>query len=170
MMLKYSTPIPNRFFDKLMIDLSASAIRVYLKIARNTLGWRNKDGSFKGRDWISHSQFGNIGVSSRSVTTAIDELLSQGLIRLTDEQGNSLHLPQKRKRAKRIFYSLVMENTANPTFNKAESDKIQEHFLPTTKGNYLQKYKANERIPDNIRLQQIFQEESRKQIKRDSWL
>ena len=169
-MLKYTTPVPNKFFDQQMIDLSASAIRVYLKIVRQTLGWRDENGYPKQRDWISHSQFGNVGVSSRSVTTAIDELLSHNLIVLTDEQGNLLNHPQKRKRAKRIYYSLTSNTNANSAFNKVKIDRNKTQFLPTTKETSTRLYKANERIPDHVRLRQILQEEEEKQIKRDSWL
>ena len=170
MTLRYTTPIPNRFFDKLMIDLSASAIRVYLKIARNTLGWRDKQGNVKERDWISHSQFGNIGVSSRSVTTAVDELLSYGLIHLTDEHGNSLNHPKKRKRSKRIFYSLVLNTKANSSDNKAKIDKTKAQFLRTTKDIFQNSSEQKRHLTDRERIQQLFQSEEEKQIRRDNWL
>ena len=127
----------------------------------------------KKRDWISHSQFGNVGVSSRSVTSAVDELLSYGLIHLTDEQGNSLHEPQKRKRAKRIYYGLIAQTTVENAHNKAKYDKTSPQSLQTTKEIYLQnssKQNSEQRTPDHIRIQQIKEEQQRKQIQRDSWL
>lgn len=168
-MLRYSTPIPNRLFDDLMKDLSASAVRVYLKIARNTLGWRDTEGNFKKRDWISHSQFTRVGVSRRSVTSAIEELLLLGLIRATDELGKPLNRAEQRKHAKRIFYSVVLDSQANFTPYKAKTDKIKAKFPHTTKEILTKKYKANERIPDHMRLQQILEEEEKKQTERDSW-
>jgi hypothetical protein len=164
------TPIPNRFFDLLMGDLSASAVRVYLKIARNTFGWRDAQGNVKKKDWISHSQFANAGVSSRSVTSAIEELLSLGLVRLTDELGQSLHDPEKRKRAKRIFYALVDIPQANTAVNNAKNDNIKRKNCLQQEKFHKKKYAANERMPDHIRLQQILQEEEEKQIKRDGWV
>ena len=168
MKLRYTTPISNTFFDNLMQQLSSSAIRVYLKIARNTNGWRNEFGQVKQRDWIAHSQFSKVGVSPRSVTNAVDELLKFSLIHVTDDQGNSLHDPQKRKRAKRIYYGLIDQTQAKPTFNNAQNDQNIKQFLPTTKDISLQKLKANKRIPDHIRLQEILQDEEEKQVERDN--
>ncbi|WP_299223159.1 replication protein [uncultured Psychroserpens sp.] len=171
MRLKYTTPIPNRFFDELMIDLSASAIRVYLKIARNTYGWRDTQGNVKSRDWISHSQFSKVGLSSRSVTTAINELLELNLITLTDDYGNILNNPQRRKNAKRIYYALKTNNKENSTLYKAKNDKNNGQLLPTTKDiSTKEKYSANERLTDQERLQEILQNEEEKQVKRDNWV
>jgi len=149
--------------------MSSSAARVYLKIARNTLGWRDNEGNFKKRDWISHSQFDRVGVSKRSVSSAIEELISLGLIRATDDYGNPLNRPEQRKNAKRIFYALVLETSANPTYNKAKIDKTKGQLLPPTKENPTKVYKANERIPDHVRLQEILLDEEEKQFKRDNW-
>ena len=169
MTIKYTTPIPNEFIDKWMVQLSAVSIRVFLKIARNTLGWRTEDGT-KKRDWISHSQFGNAGVSSRSVTTAIDELLSHHLIQVTDEKGNSLQDPKRRKKTHRIYYSVHPNIIANFALNKANSATSTRKNLPTTKEIHKRKYKANEHIPDHVRLQHILMDEEKKQSQRDRWL
>ncbi|QMU63564.1 MAG: hypothetical protein GKR88_04240 [Flavobacteriaceae bacterium] len=72
MRLNNTTAVPNVFFDTQMQHLSGSAIRVYLKIVRNTIGWRDANGKVKLRDWISHSQFEKTGISNRSVTSAIE--------------------------------------------------------------------------------------------------
>ncbi len=103
MRLNNTTPVPNAFFDKHIGSMSGSAVRVYLKIVRNLLGWRDEFGKVKRRDWISHSQF--------------------------------------------------------------ETQKMR-----STKEISLPKYNANERIPDHIRIEQIKQEQERKQLQRDSWL
>jgi hypothetical protein len=170
MTLRNTTPVPNVFFDSLMLELSSSAVRVYLKIVRNTYGWRDSQGNVKKRDWISHSQFSKVGISSRSVTTAIDELLSHNLIILTDDYGNLLDNPNKRKNAKRIYYGLQLNTHANNALDNAKKDKNKEQLLPTTKDNSTkQRYKANERLSDQERLQQILQDEEEKQIKRDNW-
>lgn len=171
MTLRNTTPVPNVFFDSLMSQLSSSAVRVYLKIVRNTYGWRDPQGNVKLRDWISHSQFAKVGLSSRSVTTAIDELLKQDLITLTDDYGNPLDHPKKRKNAKRIYYGLKHNTQANPALNKAKNDKNKGQFLPSTKEiTTKEMYKANERLTDQERMQQILQNEEEKQIRRDNWL
>lgn len=175
MTLRGTTPVPNEFFDKRMTLLSASAIRVYLKIVRNTHGWRDKSGNVKKRDWISHSQFGNVGVSSRSVTKAVDELLSFGMIRVTDDYHNNLSDPTKRKYAKRIFYAPITSNTAETAHNNAKTNKNKPQELRSTKEISLQKLSAvtgqnHGRLTDGQRLSQIKEEEQRKQIQRDGWL
>jgi hypothetical protein len=168
MKLNKTTPVPNNFFDSLMADLSSSGVRVYLKIIRNTYGWRDENGIPKKRDWISHSQFSKVGLSNRSVTNALDELIEKKLISLSDFSGNILTTPKQRKQAQRIFYAIT-NNSENITFTNAKNDKTKAQILRPTKENSLQKYNANERIPDNVRMQQIIQEEAQKQSRRDSW-
>jgi len=183
MTLRGTTPVPNGFFDKRMVDLSASAIRVYLKIIRNTWGWRDENGNVKQRDWISHSQFGNIGVSSRSVTKAVIELLDYGMIRITDDHGNSLSDPHKRKHAKRVYYTPVALNNAETAYNNeknasnnAFTREIPTQELRTTKTIYTKEFTAenadNEQkgiLTDKERIQRIIEQERRKQNQRDSW-
>lgn len=170
MSLRGTTPVPNFFLDHRMKILSSSSVRVYLKIIRNTLGWRNPDGGFKRKDWISHSQFEKSGVSSRSVTKAIEELLQHGLIQVTDEKGHSLSNPQNRKLAKRIYYAPILETNEKTTDHKTQTKEKTPQYLPSTKEIDKRKYKANERIPDNVRLQQILLDEEKKQSRRDGWV
>jgi hypothetical protein len=169
MSLKNTTPVPNIFFDRYMAQLSSSSIRVYLKIVRNTFGWRNENGYPKKRDWISHSQFSKVGLSNRSVTNALDELIEKNLITLTDYSGNPLITPKQRKQAQRIYYSIV-DNYENNASRNAKYDKTKAQNLRPTKEISIPKYDANERMPDHIRMQQIIQEESQKQTRRDNWL
>lgn len=170
MRLNNTTPVPNKFFDKQIESLSGSAIRVYLKIVRNLLGWRDENGQVKQRDWIAHSQFEKTGLSNRSVTNGIQELLEQYLIKVTDYNGIDLTDPFKRKKAKRVYYSLVLENQEKTTFYNEKTKEIPTQNMRTTKEISIPKYNANERIPDQVRLEQIRQEQQRKQIQRDSWL
>jgi hypothetical protein len=185
MKLNNTTPVPNTFFDSHLENLSGSAVRVYLKIIRNLLGWRDENGNVKKRDWIAHSQFEKTGLSNRSVTSGIQELLDQSLIGVTDDYLNNLSDPLKRKKAKRVYYSLVLEN--NPTnenstfysennthYNEKTTEKTPQNLL-ITKEISLPKYNAIERIPDHIRIEQIRQErikkeQTEKQRERDSWL
>lgn len=111
-----------------------------------------------------------MGVSNRSVTNTIDELLSQGLITVTDYTGNDLSNAKQRKLAKRIFYASIVDNLENSTHYNAKNDKIKTQNLPSTKEKLQNKYYApNERIPDHIRIQQIKEEQQRKQLQRDNW-
>lgn len=163
--------MPNVFFEELLADLSGSALKVYCKIVRNTLGWRNQHGEVKTRDWIAHSQFEKAtGLSNRSVTSGINELLEKKLIRVTDEKRNDLTNPSERKYAKRIYYALNLFLHEKTTNYNAQNDKRQTQELRTTKETFLQKYPANKRMPDHVRIQQIFDEQQRMQNKRDEWL
>ena len=170
MKLNNTTPVPNLFFDKHIGNLSGSAMRVYLKIVRNLLGWRDENGNVKQKDWIAHSQFEKTGLSNRSVTNGIQELLDQNLIQVTDYLNNDLQNPFKRKKAKRVYYSLLLENQEKTTFYNEKTKEIPTQELRSTKEISLPKYNANERMPDHIRLEQIRQDQQRKQIQRDSWL
>jgi Mn-dependent DtxR family transcriptional regulator len=170
MRLNNTTPVPNLFFDTQIKDLSGSAIRIYLKIIRNLLGWRDENGNVKQKDWIAHSQFEKTGLSNRSVTNGIQELLDQKLIQVTDYLNNDLTDPFKRKKAKRVYYSLILENMEKTALYNEKTKEKSTNFMRSTKEISLPKYSANERIPDQIRMEQIRQEEQRKQIQRDSWV
>ena len=126
MRLNKTTPVPNIFFDKHIAGLSGSAVRVYLKIIRNLLGWRDENGKVKQKDWIAHSQFEKTGLSNRSVTNGIQELLDQNLIQVTDYLNNDLSDPFQRKKAKRVYYSLNQENQ-----EKRNSTKIHIYSQTT---------------------------------------
>jgi hypothetical protein len=165
-----------------MERLSGSALRVYLKIVRNLLGWRDENGNVKKRDWIAHSQFEKTGLSNRSVTSGVQELLDHGLIGVSDDYLNNLNDPLKRKKAKRVYYSLMLENSENSafysensTFYNAKSIEKTPQNLRITKEISLPKYNVNERVPDHVRIEQIRREklkkqEMDKQKERDSWL
>ncbi|QTD36420.1 hypothetical protein JL193_09640 [Polaribacter batillariae] len=165
-----TTPVPNIFFDAQIGNLSGSAVRVYLKIVRNLLGWRDENGNVKQKDWIAHSQFEKTGLSNRSVTNGIQELLDQNLIQVTDYLNNDLTDPFQRKKAKRVYYALILENQEKTTFYNEKTKEIPPQELRSTKEISLPKYNANERIPDQIRMEQIKQEQQRKQMQRDNWL
>ncbi|WP_452597565.1 hypothetical protein [Pontimicrobium sp. MEBiC01747] len=173
MKLNNTTPVPNVFFDKYIATLSGSALRVYLKIVRNVLGWRDENGKIKERDWISHSQFEKTGISNRSVTNGIQELLDKALIQVTDYVGNDLINPVQRKNAKRVYYALVLDNQEKTTLYNAKTKEIPPQNMRTTKEISLPKYKVNNeqkgRLTDKQRLQQIYEQERRKQSQRDSW-
>ncbi|WP_298509114.1 hypothetical protein [uncultured Kordia sp.] len=170
MKLNNTTAVPNVFFDLQMSQLSGSAIRVYLKIVRNTIGWRDPSGRIKGRDWIAHSQFEKVGLSNRSVTSAIEELLQKQLITVTDYIGNSLNNPTERKKSKRVYYSIVVDNVEKIAFQTEKNDQNKPQELRTTKETFLQNYNAENANPDQRRIKEILEQEQRKQIQRDSWV
>ena len=169
MRLNKTTPVPNIFFDKHIAGLSGSAVRVYLKIIRNLLGWRDENGKVKQKDWIAHSQFEKTGLSNRSVTNGIQELLDQNLIQVTDYLNNDLSDPFQRKKAKRVYYALKLEKQEKTTFYNEKTKEIPPQELRSTKEISLPKYSAKDKIPDNVRIEQIRYEQQRKQMQRDNW-
>ena len=174
MRLNNTTPVPNLFFDKQIGNLSGSAMRVYLKIIRNLLGWRDENGNVKQRDWIAHSQFEKTGLSNRSVTNGIQELLEHQLIKVSDYLNNDLTDPLKRKKAKRVYYSLVLENPEKTTFYNEKTKEIPPQNMRTTKEISLQKEynvenEQKEMLSDRQRIDRIIEQQKRKQIQRDSW-
>lgn len=191
MKLHRMTPVPNVFFDELMKDLSASALRVYLKIARNTLGWRTAQGEVKSRDWIAHAQFEKMGLSNRSVSSAVDELVHKKLILVTNERHQDVSEPKLRRDCKRVFYALnsleanqnssqhatqnhpqhaiSVQDQRKTALLHAKTDQKSTQNLLSTKDIFSQKYNANERIPDHIRLAELMQREEQKQLQRTKW-
>lgn len=133
MKLNNTTPVPNVFFDAQIGNLSGSAVRVYLKIVRNLLGWRDENGNVKKKDWIAHSQFEKAGLSNRSVTNGIQELLNENLIQVTDYLNNDLTDPFLRKKAKRVYYALLLENQEKTTLYNEKTKEIPPQELRSTK-------------------------------------
>ena len=174
MRLHNTTPVPNMLFDQQIGNMSGSALRVYLKIIRNVLGWRDENGKVKDRDWISHSQFEKTGLSNRSVTNGIQELLDKNLIQVTDHTGNSLQDPVRRKTAKRVYYSPVLENAEKTAFYNAktkENDRNSyglQNKLNTKE--YTATYQQKGKLTDQQRYEQIKLQQQRRQLQRDSWL
>jgi hypothetical protein len=169
MKLNNTTPVPNVFFDAQIGNLSGSAVRVYLKIVRNLLGWRDENGNVKKKDWIAHSQFEKAGLSNRSVTNGIQELLNENLIQVTDYLNNDLTDPFLRKKAKRVYYALLLENQEKTTLYNEKTKEIPPQELRSTKEISLPKYSANERVPDSFRIEQIKRQQERMQVQRDNW-
>lgn len=76
------TKIPNRALDN-MAALSEAELRIYLAVARKTIGWH------KESDIISRSQFEQLtGLARRSVQNGIARLLEKGILTRT-EAGKS---------------------------------------------------------------------------------
>ena len=72
-----SFQLPNAFVDEMLAQVSGNACKVYLLIVRKTRGWQ------KEKDYISYSQIQKItGISSATVSKAIDELSKLGLIKV----------------------------------------------------------------------------------------
>jgi len=105
MHIKQSTQVPNKVFDIYLKKLSAKELKVLLIVIRQTLGWVDSNGQRKRRDWMSQKFLANkTGLSPKSVSQAINELVQNKLIRATSQVGESLSTVNARKGMERIYY------------------------------------------------------------------
>lgn len=105
MYYRNSTQVPNRLFDHHLRTLSAKELKVLLVVLRQTLGWVDANGNRKKRDWMSQRFFANkTGLSPKSVSQAIEMLVSKCLITATSETGRELRSPNERKGQEKVFY------------------------------------------------------------------
>lgn len=75
------TQVPNDFIDNYVPKLSHSAVRVFLVITRQTIGWH------KDTDFVSHSQLSKkTGLSINAIKKAVKELVYLDLLKV--EPGN----------------------------------------------------------------------------------
>lgn len=92
-----------------MPTLKDAENRTVLVITQKTLGWKNANthSGRKERDWISASQFKKYGgISRRALCIAIQSLIDKNLIIVSDEYGNILDAPARRKGKCRLYYQL----------------------------------------------------------------
>jgi len=101
------TKTPNILFDQLLRELSNSELKILLVIIRQTNGWIDrKSRKYKTRDRITYNQFiSKTGLSRRVISIAINSLLKNNLIEITDTNGNNLCAPENRKGRFFIYYS-----------------------------------------------------------------
>jgi len=129
MYFKRSTQVPNQVFDVYLKTLSEKELKVLLAVIRQTLGWVDDKGERKKRDWMSQKFLSNkTGLSPKSVSQAIDLLVTKNLIIATTEQGEELESTHKRKGQERIYYGL---------------SETLVTFLPKTKVNITQDPSTN---------------------------
>lgn len=151
MYFKRSTQVPNQVFDVYLKALSEKELKVLLIVIRQTLGWVDNRGERKKRDWMSQKFLSNkTGLSPKSVSQAINLLVTKNLIIATTEQGEELQSPHKRKGQDRIYYGL--------------SDMLVT-FLPKTKVNTTQDPNTNS---TTTKLTYTKQKETRSQFRNHS--
>jgi len=181
-MLQNTTAVPNVLFDRYLAELSSSEIKILMVVIRQTLGWRDKEGNPKKRDWISQSQFEKkTSLSRKTISQNLDTLIVEGIIQATDYSGNPLIQAEQRKGKSRIFYALhpqLITNTHNINVKSTQNTEKNTH----DKRNPLQKklsqeefpytpkiHPPTERITDKERLAQILHEHEQMQTKRNRW-
>jgi phage replication O-like protein O len=131
MQIKYSTQIPNEVFDDYLPSLKLNELKVLLIILRQTVGYH------KDKDWISSSQMEKkTGLSRRSISHAIDELVNNNLIVATSDGGEILSTSEKRKGRQRIFFGSPLTPSEKRDFTYRKKEHLPTQFLPTTKDNH----------------------------------
>lgn len=107
---KNTTQVPNVILDRYLKQLSEKELKVLLVVVRQTIGWVNRHGLRKERDWISQRYFTNkTGLSGKSVSLAIDMLAQRNFIVPSTSGGKALKTRQSRRGQKRIYYQCSQE-------------------------------------------------------------
>jgi len=131
MYFRFSTQVPNKVFDIHLKALSVKELKVLLVVIRQTLGWIDKNGDRKKRDWMSQKFLANkTGLSPKSVSQGINMLVSKDMIKATTTDGEELVSANKRKGKDRIYYEL--SETLVTFLPKPKVKSTQDH---STKGN-----------------------------------
>ncbi|NND77026.1 MAG: hypothetical protein HKN39_02440 [Flavobacteriales bacterium] len=107
MHIQKSTPVPNVILDQTLPYLNQAELKVLLIIVRQTLGWYDpKTKKRKSKDWIAISFFiRKTGLSAKSISIALSELIRNDLVLAFDEKGKILKTAQDRRGKKRIYYA-----------------------------------------------------------------
>jgi len=90
--------LPTSFIDEHLPSLSDGEVRLFLVIARQTLGWQTKGGGRKEWDRLTHSELKRrMGRSSAPVSAAIASLQARVLIRVRGKGGKLLETAARRR-------------------------------------------------------------------------
>ena len=146
MQLVYSTQIPNKLFDDYLPNLRLNELKVLLIVLRQTIGFH------KSTDWISSKQMERkTGLSRRSISGAIDELVKKNLITTLGEDGENLRTSGERKGRQRIFFGSTLTPSAKRDISYRKKYQKPTQNFPTTKdtstkNSYTQKSQKPKRV------------------------
>lgn len=170
---KKSTQVPNEVFDAHLKTLTPASLKVLLFILRRTTGQvdpSNKQLRVK-RAWISQGLFARAcNLSRRAVSNAIELLITDSLIDVTDRKGISMHTKEKRRGASRLYFASRLRLDSN--LSRTSKPNCQK---PVTNGNTIKLnriklscYNSSQgvkRITDVQRFEQILNTQSSNNIK-----
>jgi hypothetical protein len=128
-----TTQTPNSVFDHLLKTLKDSELRVLLTVIRKTIGQIDPLQRSKRleRAWISQKLFMLCcNLSGRSISNAIDSLVSKDLLEVTNKKGDILNSKSKRRGASRLYYTSLLRLEEN---KKQASEPAC--YNPVTKGH-----------------------------------
>lgn len=160
---KRSTQTPNSLFDDLLKILSESELKVLLTIIRKTIGQVNPENKTQRiqRAWISQRLFSICtGLSGRSVSNAIDSLVTKNFIIVTDEKNMVLKTKAVRRGAFRLYYESCLQLSTHPHKPSEHISNNPVKKSHTIKLNTIKGYsdhfsQGNNRLTDKERLAQI---------------
>ena len=103
------TALPNALIDEVMPRIKDTEWRLLCVIARQTLGWADKNGKRKARDWMSQNQLiARTGRNSAALSAALNVLVCENLIECQAENGEPLLTPEQRRQHRgRVYFSLA---------------------------------------------------------------
>lgn len=143
------TAFPNILIDTLLPTLKDTEWRLLCVIVRQTVGWSERDGKRKQRDWLTQRQLiARTGRNSAALSAAIDVLVRRRLISTWNEGGELLMTPQERRRYRgRVYFGLCRETVQALI---AKPSKTEVHKANRTKENkdkkeIIKKIKWNQR-------------------------
>ncbi len=126
MYYKNTTQTPNELFDHYLKIISCSQLKVLLTIIRKTTGKTASHNKFKRieKAWISQKLFCICtNLSGKSVSKAIDDLVTMGLIEVTNASGVVLDCKKQRRRANKLFFSSRLRLESNPYSKPVKASK-----------------------------------------------
>lgn len=128
MLYKQTTQIPNHIFDVHLASLTESELKLFLVIARQTLGWVDrKTGLRKTRDRIFNSQLqSKTGFKRRIISEAIKSLIFKKLITVTDEAGIVLCHPAQRRGKTRLYYGIALAQHTAQTCASESTNNVHD--------------------------------------------
>lgn len=175
MYYKQTTQTPNVLFDVHLKTLSRSELAVLLTIIRKTIGMVNPLNTNQRleRAWISQRLFRICtGLSGRSVSNAIDSLVKQHLITVTNQQGQPLKTKASRRGVFKLHYSSSLLLEQNQEKRKSsdltcDNPVTFSHTIKLTKTKLLyeqksQGFKRVYRLSDKERILQILHQQKKK--------
>ncbi|WP_299213531.1 hypothetical protein [uncultured Dokdonia sp.] len=129
----HTTQTPNILFDHLLKRLTSSELKVLLTVIRKTIGQTHPTipGTRLERAWISQKLFMLCcNLSGRAVSNAIDSLVQQKLLLVTDKKGTVLGTKAKRRGASQLYFSSLLRLE-----QQKEKTRKGSCYKPVTKGH-----------------------------------
>lgn len=135
---KKTSQLPNIVVDSYLKILSEKELKILLLVLRQTVGFTDGKGGRKQKDWLSQKFIASrTGLSFKSVSLGIDQLIKKKLIIAYAQNGAILHSAEARKGSQRILYATTFfqkktsENYSSKAITKSNTTKLTHTKLST---------------------------------------